>query len=198
MSTQKFHELQENLKLRKKIMNLGLGCSIVGPTGPQGLPGPTGPTGSIGPIGPIGPIAITSTEGLLFTGFEETNISREMLLIDSWLLPNESEYFSFPSETEIEVQPGVYEITFSCLIQTEDDNHGATVYLKNSDGAAIRDLHYNLEIGEGKKMNFSQTIIFRFEETTTLQASVDILGDEGTANISISSANLIMKKIHEN
>lgn len=45
-------------------------------------------------------------------------------------------------------------------------------------------------------MSFSQTILFRFEEATILQATVDILGEEGTSNVVVSSVNLIMKKIY--
>ena len=121
----KYQELIENLKLRNKILNLGICNSIIGPAGQKGDIGPTGPKGDhgdIGPkgdpgdIGPTGPIAISSTEGLFFTNFLETNTSGEMLLQDSWLVPNESEYFSLLNETDIKVQPGIYEISFSCLL----------------------------------------------------------------------------------
>ena len=61
--------------------------SIIGPAGPKGDIGPTGPKGNHGDIGPTGPIAISSTEGLFFTNFLETNTSGEMLLQDSWLVP---------------------------------------------------------------------------------------------------------------
>lgn len=72
---------------------------IIGPAGPKGDIGPTGPKGNHGDIGPTGPIAISSTEGLFFTNFLETNTSGEMLLQDSWLVPNESEYFSLLNES---------------------------------------------------------------------------------------------------
>ena len=32
----KLHELENNLKLRNKLLKLGLGCPIVDPTGPKG------------------------------------------------------------------------------------------------------------------------------------------------------------------
>ena len=83
-------------------------------------------TSDTGDIGPTGPIAISSTEGLFFTNFLETNTSGEMLLQDSWLVPNESEYFSLLNETDIKVQPGIYEISFSGFIEKADDSHGAT------------------------------------------------------------------------
>ena len=84
---EKYQELIEKLKLRNKILNLGICNSIIGPAGPKGDIGPTGPkgdSGDIGPkgdpgdIGPTGPIAISSTEGLFFTNFLETNTSGEM------------------------------------------------------------------------------------------------------------------------
>lgn len=189
MAKQKYDELQKNLKLRKKIIDLGFGCSIVGPTGPKG---------EQGLIGPTGPAAAPVTEEILFTSFEESNTSGEMQLLDSWILPNESKTFQLLSETEIEVQPGIYEIDFSCFVEKADDNHGATIYLKDENSSAIRDLHFNLEAGTGKQMNFSQIILFRFEKTTILQVLVDILGDEGTSNITVSNTNLLIKKIYEN
>ena len=67
----KYQELIENLKLRNKILNLGICNSIIGPAGPKGDIGPTGPKGNHGDIGPTGPIAISSTEGLFFTNFLE-------------------------------------------------------------------------------------------------------------------------------
>lgn len=36
MSFYKLHELENNLKLRNKLLKLGLGCPIVDPTGPKG------------------------------------------------------------------------------------------------------------------------------------------------------------------
>lgn len=36
MSFYKLHELENNLKLRNKLLKLGLGCFIVDPTGPKG------------------------------------------------------------------------------------------------------------------------------------------------------------------
>lgn len=202
----KYQELIENLKLRNKILNLGICNSIIGPAGPKGDIGPTGPKGNhgdIGPkgdpgdIGPTGPIAISSTEGLFFTNFLETNASGEMLLQDSWLVPNESEYFSLLNETDIKVQPGIYEISFSGLIEKADDSHGATFYLKDDRGSALKDLSFELLAGNGKQMNFSQTILFRFEQETTLQVKADILGNQDDSNVVVTNVNLVMKKIHE-
>ena len=42
MSLDKYQELEENIKLRNKLLCAGIGYQIVGPTGPQG---PTGMTG---------------------------------------------------------------------------------------------------------------------------------------------------------
>ena len=142
MSSQKFKELEENTKLRNKLLKLGFGCTLIGPTGPQGLQGPKGDQGVQGQIGPTGPIAISSNEGLLFSSFIDTSTSEKMSINDSWLIPNESEYFSILNDTEIEVQPGIYEITFSGLIEQADDTHGATFYLQNSEGSALKDLTF--------------------------------------------------------
>ena len=206
MDLQKYQELEKNLKLRNKLLKLGIGCVIkgpkgdIGPTGPQGEIGPTGPTGpqgDIGPTGATGEAAASSNESLFFTSFSDTKDSNKMVLEDSWLIPSESKYFNILNDTDIEVQPGIYEITFSGLVNDSDDTHGATFYLQNSEGSALKDLTFELPVGNGKQMNFSQTIIFRFEKVTVLEVYADILGDTGTSNIIISSVNLLMKKIHE-
>ena len=194
MSLQKYQELEKNLKLRNKLLKLGIGCVV---KGPKGDIGPTGPQGEIGPTGPAGETSASSNEGLFFTSFSDTKDSNKMVLEDSWFVPSESEYFTILNDTDIEVQPGIYEITFSGLVNDSDDTHGAAFYLQNSEGSALKDLTFELPIGNGKQMNFSQTIIFRFENVTVLEVIADILGDTGTSNITISSVNLLMKKIHE-
>lgn len=188
MSSQKFKELEENMKLKNKLLKLGFGCTLIGPTGPKGEQGSTGPTG---------PIASSSNDGLFFSSFIDSQDSEKMVIDDSWIIPNPTEYFSILNDTEIEVQPGIYEITFSGLVEQADNTHGATFYLQNSEGNAIKDLTFSLEPDMGKQMSFSQNIVFRFEKTTILEVVVDILGDSSTSNVTVSGVNLIMKKIHE-
>lgn len=203
MNLQKYQELEKNLKLRNRLLKLGIGCVVkgpkgdIGPTGPQGEIGATGPQGEIGPTGPAGEVSSSSNEGLFFTSFSDTNDSNKMTFEDSWFIPSESKYFTILNDTDIEVQPGIYEITFSGLVNDSDDTHGATFYLQNIEGSALKDLTFELSIGSGKQMTFSQTIIFRFEKVTVLEAVANILGDASTSNVTISSVNLLMKKIHE-
>lgn len=209
MSSNKYQELIENMKLRNKLICLGFGNSNInskgatGPTGPQGPIGLQGEKGEIGPTGPkgdngpAGPIASSSNEGVFFTSFDETDSSEKISLHDTWIIPNPSEFFSVLNDTDIEVQPGIYEINFSGFIDKVDDTHGATFYLQTSNGSALRDLTFNLPMGSIHQMNFSQAMIFRFEEVTVLQVMTSISGDEGTSNVTVSDVNLIMKKIHE-
>lgn len=200
MSNDKYQELEENLRLRNKLLKIGIGCPIIGPTGPtgpQGIQGPEGIQGTTGPTGPTGPIAISSNEGLFFTSFLDTRIQGEMLIDTPWLIPNPSSYFSLPSTSEIEVQPGIYEITLSGLIEEADDTHGAEVYLMDDKGSAIKGLSFRLPAGNTRQMHFSQTIVFRFEDTTILQSMVSILGEHDTSNVNIAEVNLLIKKIHE-
>ena len=203
MSCQSFDEIEKNLELRKKIRKLGVCSTIVGPTGPQGEKGekgevgPIGPQGEKGDIGPAGPIIPSITEGLLFLGFSDTDAKKEIEIQDTWIIPNQSSYFEILDNSKILVNPGIYEINMSGLIDNVDDTHGATIYLKDDSGAAIKDLTFELSIGNLKKMHFSQDILFRFEKATTLKVETSILGDEGTSNIVISNTNLLMKKIHE-
>lgn len=203
MSCQNFDEIEKNLELSKRIRKLGVCSTVVGPTGPQGERGaqgevgPTGPQGERGDIGPAGPIIPSITEGLLFLGFSDTDAKKEIEIQDSWIIPNQSLYFEILDNSKILVNPGIYEINMSGLIDNVDDTHGATIYLKEDTGAAIKDLTFELPAGNLKKMHFSQDILFRFEKATTLKVEASILGDEGTSNITISNINLLMKKIHE-
>lgn len=205
MSLEKYQDLQNKLKLRKELLNLGIGC-IMGPTGPKGDMGPSGLQGNIGPqgekgekgdIGLTGPVASSSNEGIFFTSFLDSEESNTMSLDDTWMVPNISEHFKVLDDKQIGVQPGIYEITFSGIVDGSDDVHGATFYLQTSEGSAIKDLTFQLPIGNGKQMSFSQSILFRFEKVTVLNVGFDILGDNNTSNVKISDVNLIMKKIHE-
>lgn len=217
MSFQNCNEFEENLQLRRKLLSLGI-CPSIGPTGPtgpqgevgiQGIMGPTGPKGDIGfqgQIGPTGPqgekgdpgdVPISSNEGLFFTSFVETSVPEKLELQDPWFIPNSSAYFNIVNDTDLEVQPGIYEITFSGVIENIDDTHGAEIYLSNKEGSAIKDLNFKLDPGSSKIFNFSQSIIFRFEDVTTLNVDFSLTGDEGTSNVIASNIHLIMKKIHE-
>lgn len=191
MPSKKIQQLEANLKIRNKLLNIGIGCPIMGPTG---MPGPTGPQGEIGPTGPEGSSLV---EELFSASFLETNDSTELTFDTTWFIPNHSKYFRLLDNHQLEVQPGIYEITFTGLIENADTSHGATFFLENSDGAAIKDLTFILPINSNKQMHFSQTVIFRFEDITILQAATDILGDVGTSNITISEVNLLMKKLNE-
>lgn len=195
MSSEEYNKILENIKLKNKLNKLGL-C-FVGPTGPKGDMGPTGLKGDKGDIGPTGPIQPSSTEEMLFVSFTETKNSSEMLMENSWLIPNHSKYFNLLNNSEIEIQPGIYEIAFSGLIEKADDTHGGTFYLKTDSGSALKELSYTLLAGEGKKMHFSQDIVFRFENVTILQVVSDIIGDLGTSNVTISDVTLLIKKLYE-
>ena len=179
MLSKSIDELKEKLELRNKILSC---CQIVGPIGPRG------PRGERGIQGEPGPLIASSNEGIFVTG--------EMIIQDPWLIPNPSEYISIISESKIEIEPGIYEITLTGLIENADEDHGAAFYLKNEDGAAIKDLSFQLPIGEGKIMHFSQVTFFKFDTLTTLQVMVNILGEEDTSNVTISDVNLLIKKIH--
>lgn len=206
MDCQKYQELEERLKIRNELLKLGIGCSFIGPTGPkgergqQGIQGPQGeqgPKGDKGNIGPAGQAIPSANEGLMSVGFAEVQTNGIMTHQNPWLIPNPSDYFHLVDDSNIEVQPGIYEITFSGLIKDADDTHGGTFYLQTSEGSAIRDLTFELLPDDGKQMHFSQSIVFRFEEVTILQALAEIYGNQDSSNIAITEVNLLMKKIHE-
>lgn len=184
MTSHNYNKLKENLELRNKLVSLGFLCQSVGPKGKDGKDGKDGE------------ISVSSSESLFFTGFEDTDISGAMVMSNTWFIPNQSEHFKLLSDDQLEVQPGVYEITLAGLIEQADVDHGANFYLKTNEGSAIKDLSYQLPIGEAKQMHFSNVTIFRFDKVTPLQVFVNILGDEMTSNVIISGVNLLIKKIH--
>lgn len=187
MLSKSIDELKEKLELRNKILSC---CQIVGPIGPRG------PRGERGIQGELRPLIASSNEGIFFTGFADTNVTGEMIIQAPQLISNQSEYISIISESEIEIEPGIYEITLTGLIENADEDHEAAFYLKNEDGSAIKDLSFQLPIGEGKIMHFSQVTFFKFDTLTKLQVMVNILGEEDTSNVTISDVNLLIKKIH--
>lgn len=179
--------------LRKRLLKLGFGYPIKkvkGPTGPKGDIGSTGPKGDAGPIIP------SSTESIFFTTFQETDISDQMQFETPWLIPNPSSNFII-MENQVEVSKGLYEITLSGQIANADNDHGATFYLQTADGSEIKGLSFQLDKGNINQMYFSRTILFRFENNTTLEVLDYIIGDENSSNIIISEVNLYIKKLHE-
>lgn len=177
MTSKKLCEIEENMKLKQKLLKLGFGCCAVANNQQVTQP--------------------SLIEGMFFTGFLETNISSIMQFDIPWLIPNDNKYFNKLNDEEIEVQPGVYEINLSGLIKNADLNHGGEVYLQTSEGTALKDLNFILLAGEDKKMYFSKNILFRFENPTILQVATNIIGDINDSNVVITEVSLFLKKIHE-
>ena len=170
---------------------------IQGPRGPKGEKGEKGDQGDIGPEGMAGPIVASSNQGIFYTNFLDTEETNSMTFENPWFIPNEPEFFRKIDDTSVEVKPGVYQIMISGLIKDADDTHGAEVYLEDENGSAFKDLTFKLDIGKANQMYFTRTIFFRFENTTTLKVTTNILGDIVTSNITISDVNLALIKIHE-
>ena len=174
-----------------------------GEIGPTGATGPTGPTGAqgiqgeTGPTGPSGTTPLSSNEGIVHASFLENEDTGVMEFENTWFVPNPSEYFKLLDNSHIEVEPGIYKISFSCYITGVDADHGIEVYLMDDTGAAIKDFDYKLEQGTLSQMNYSRVILFRFEKTTVLSVSVVLNGDKGTSNVKVSDTNLVLEKIHE-
>ena len=72
--------------------------------------------GLIGPTGPQGETPSSSTEGIFFASYNDTNDIEAMIINATWLVPEPSEYFIVPNNTEVEVVPGIYEIDLSGYI----------------------------------------------------------------------------------
>ena len=170
---------------------------MTGPTGPQGERGPVGPRGEVGPKGDKGDTPVSSSEGVFFASYNDTNDVIAMILNDTWLVPEPSEYFIIPNNTEVEVAPGIYEINLSGIVSGVDTTHGGGFYLTDSTGAAIKDLTFELSMGNISEMYFGKAILFRFEEDTILEVMASMTGDINTSNVVVKDVTLLMRKIHE-
>lgn len=143
----------------------------------------------------IQPLAVV--KGVLFASYNDTNDVIAMILNDTWLVPEPSEYFIIPNNTEVEVSPGIYEINLSGIVSGVDTTHGGSFYLKDSTEAAIKDLTFELSMGNISEMYFGKAILFRFEEDTILEVMASMTGDINTSNIVVKDVTLLMRKIHE-
>ncbi len=151
MSCQNFEEIKKNLELSKNLRKLGICLVVIGPTGPTGMTGtqveivPIGPTGAqgiqgeTGPTGPSGTVPLSSNEGIVHASFLENEDTGVMRFDNTWFVPNPSEYFKLLDNSHIEVEPGIYKISFSCYITGVDADHGIEVYLMDDTGAAIQE-----------------------------------------------------------
>lgn len=164
---------------------------IIGKTGPMGPMGPKGDKGDKGDT------PISSSEGVFFASYDDTNGVISMVLNDTWLVPEVSEYFVILSNTDVEVAAGIYEINLSGQVSGVDDTHGGGFYLADSTGAAIKDLTFELSMGNMNEMYFGKAILFRFEKDTILEVMTSLTGDINTSKVMIKNVTLLMRKIHE-
>ena len=93
MSLKKCAEIEKNAKIKNKLLNIGIGYPIIGPTGPRGEAGQRGEKGEKGNKGDPGVDAVASNDGIFFTSFVETDTSEKMTFQDSWFVPNKTEFF---------------------------------------------------------------------------------------------------------
>ena len=110
-----------------------------GPTGAQGLQGIQGIQGETGPTGPSGTAPLSSNEGIVHASFLENEDTGVMEFENTLFVPDPSEYFKLLDNSHIEVEPGIYKISFSCYITGVDVDHGIEVYLMDDTGAAIQE-----------------------------------------------------------
>jgi len=193
-----YDKILEKQKLRKDMIDLGLICTIIGPTGPAGAIGPQGiqgETGLKGDPGPEGPSFPASVEAMFYTSYVDTKLEGLLTISSPWLIPNPSDYFEVVNENEVLVKPGIYEITLSGLISGADNAHGGHFYLQDENGSEFRALSFSFPQSNGKYAQFYQTTLLRFEEDTKLSVNTIILGGASASNVEFSNVNLMIKKI---
>lgn len=120
------------------------------------------------------------TEGIFFASYNDTNDIEAMIINETWLAPEPSEYFIVPNNTEVEVVPGIYEIDLSGYIDGVDNTHGGSFYLVDSTGSVIKDLTFEL-----------------LEDDSIFEVMTNLTGDINTSNVEVKDVTLLMKKIHE-
>ncbi len=190
-----YEKLLEKQKLRKELLDLGLVCTVQGPRGEKGAQGIQGPKGDKGDQGEAGPSYPASYQSLFYTSFIESKEEGVFVISAPWLVPNPSDCFEILNGTDVLVKPGVYEISLACQMAGADDAHGAHVYLQDENGSEFKALSFNYPANNGTFEYFYQTTLLRFENDTTLSVNALILGDNDSANIKFSNANLMLKKL---
>ncbi len=189
------NKILEKQKLRKEMMELGLICTVMGPTGPTGPAGEIGAVGPQGEKGDVGPSFPASVEAMFYTSFVDTKEEGLLTISSPWLIPNPSDYFEIVNENKVLVKPGIYEITLSGLISGADNAHGGHFYLQDENGSEFRALSFSFPQSNGKYAQFYQTTLLRFEEDTKLSVNTIILGGVAASNVEFSNVNLMLKKI---
>ncbi|MBD8924064.1 hypothetical protein EGR52_11825 [bacterium] len=188
-------QIKEKQKLRNNLLDLGLICTLVGPTGPEGRMGKQGPQGEKGEDAINFP---SSVESMFYTSYMDTKEEGLLTISEPWLIPNPNDNFEILNEHEILIKPGIYEITMASFISGVDNTHGGIIYLQDENKTSIKDLYFKLEQDEGKVMHFYQTSLLRIENDTKYSVFVSVLGDQLSSNVKFSNINLIFKKLYYN
>ena len=188
-------QIKEKQKLRNNLLDLGLICTLVGPTGPEGRMGKQGPQGEKGEDAINFP---PSVESMFYTSYMDTKEEGLLTISEPWLIPNPNDNFEILNEHEILIKPGIYEITMASFISGADNTHGGIIYLQDENKTSIKDLYFKLEQDEGKVMHFYQTSLLRIENDTKYSVFVSVLGDQLSSNVKFSNINLILKKLYYN
>lgn len=188
-------QIKEKQKLRNNLLDLGLICTLVGPTGPEGKMGEQGPQGEKGEDAINFP---SSVESMFYTSYMDTKEEGLLTISEPWLIPNPNDNFKILNEHEILIKPGIYEITMASFISGADNTHGGIIYLQDENKTSIKDLYFKLEQDEGKVMHFYQTSLLRIENDTKYSVFVSVLGDQLSSNVKFSNINLILKKLYYN
>lgn len=161
----------------------------IGPQGPKGEQGEQGPKGEQGDKGTMGP---TSYAAILFASYMDTTSSGVAKIGPMRNIPGiDNYYFEVPNNTTINVKRTcICEITLCGRISGVTPTEGASFKLVDSTkGQTISDLIFELNAGETKDMDFSETNLVDIIGPTTLQ----LVTTSDSQNIKFSYMNLLMK-----
>lgn len=151
---------------------------------PKGEKGETGPQGEIGPTGPTGTLGPTSYDAIAFASFMDTTNSGTATLGNTRIIPSNNSYLSFNGNTNINVKrTSVFEITLCGRISGVTQTNGASFSLFNvTTGENVSDLIFELNAGDTKDMDFSETNVVDIIGPAVLQLRTKTTDDSSTIN----------------
>lgn len=159
---------------------------------PKGEKGDKGDIGEIGPTGPKGSMGPTSYDAVAFASFMDTTTSGIAQIGTMRIIPTNNDYLAIENNTEIKVKrTSVFEITLCGRISGVTNNTGASfaLYNKTTD-ENVSDLILELNAGDTKDMDFSETNLVDITGPSILQLKTNINGND---TINFTYMNVLIK-----
>lgn len=159
---------------------------------PKGEKGEKGDVGEMGPTGPKGSLGPTSYDAVAFASFMDTTTSGIAQIGTMRIIPTNNDYLSIENNKEINIKrTSVFEITLCGRISGVTNNTGASfsLYNKTTD-SDVSDLIFELNAGDTKDMDFSETNLVDITGPSILELKTNINGND---TINFTYMNVLIK-----